>query len=163
QGDLFLASRHAYISGTPQRGDLIVFNTPERVPFVKRVIGLPGDKVQMKEGVLYLNDEPVERKEIEPFPIVHGLPMGTDPQFIETLPGGKSYATLSHGGRSILESTGVYQVANGCLFVMGDNRPNSHDSRMPDMSCVAEEDVVGKVWLRYWNGRTRSLVLEYPE
>jgi signal peptidase I len=162
-GDLFLASRRAYDFAPPQRGDLIVFSAMGGTPFVKRVIGLPGDRVQLKDGVLYLNDEPVEREEIEPFPIVHGLPMGSYPRFVETLPGGKSYAVLGSNGQSILDSTGLYRVADDCFFVLGDHRSNSHDSRMPDMGCVTEEDILGKVWLRYWNGRTQSLAFDHLE
>ncbi|MDX5365083.1 MAG: signal peptidase I, partial [Alphaproteobacteria bacterium] len=163
QGDRILASRRAYDFAAPQRGDLIIFTAMGGVPFIKRVAGLPGDKVQIVDGVLYLNGEPVERVEIEPFPIVHGLPMGSYPQYIETLPGGKSYAVISDSGRSLLESTGVYEVAENCLFVLGDNRPNSNDSRMDLIGCVAEEDVIAKVWLRYWNGRTQTLTIEYLE
>lgn len=163
QGDFIFASRRAYDFATPQRGDLIVFNAMGGTPFVKRVVGLPGDKVQMKKGVLHLNGEPVVRKETVPFPFETGTRQRDVPQFIETMPGGRSHATLDLHTDSVWDETGVYDVTAGCYFVLGDNRDNSHDSRVPDMSCVAEDDVVGKVWLRYWNGRTRSPVLDYPE
>jgi signal peptidase I len=115
----------------PRRGDIIVFKKPSdgRTDVIKRLIGLPGDKVQVVEGQLRINGAPVRRQwvstQIEA-PFGEMMPVG---RFKETLPGGKAYLTNGYGAATPGGNTGVYVVPAGCYFMMGDNRDNSLDSR----------------------------------
>ena len=105
----------------PARGDVVVFRWPgdPAKVWVKRVIGLPGDRVQMRAGRLWINGE------IVPQQAEGGA------RFLETLPGGHAHAIYKHGPGQPLDDTPEVLVPQGRLFVMGDNRDNSADSRIP--------------------------------
>ena len=137
--------------GAPERGDIVVFKWPRdnRTDYIKRVIGLPGDRIQMIQGVLHINgtaarDVEVERGELE------GM-FGAQPviRARETLPGGETFMIQDFGyNASDLDNTAVFEVPAGHYFMMGDNRDNSIDSRVPvetrGVGLVPEENLVGK-------------------
>lgn len=132
----------------PHRGDVVVFKVPtdNRTDFIKRLIGLPGDKIQMKHGVLYINGTAVPRVRVEDF--VRRDELGNVqriPQYRETLPNGISYNTLDLIDESVTDNTGVYVVPPDHYFFMGDNRDNSNDSRVQSaVGFVPYENLVGK-------------------
>jgi signal peptidase I len=146
----------------PPRGDVVVFRHGED-DFIKRVIGLPNDRVQVTAGVLYINDKPVERRQLADF-IGHDpcrrAPPDAPPvrvaQWRETLPNGVSYNTLQCGRAGAADNTGVYTVPAGHFFMMGDNRENSVDSRFPDVGYVPLDKLVGRaqVIFLFVTGRT---------
>jgi signal peptidase I len=141
----------------PERGDIIVFKMPNpespeyMQDFIKRVIGLPGDRIQMLNGVLYINDKPVPKVRAgdyigkDQFDILRPIP-----RYRETLPNGKSYFVLDAVQNSNEDNTQVFVVPPGHYFMMGDNRDNSDDSRL-SVGFVPAEDLVGKAEFRFFS------------
>lgn len=131
---------------TPKRGDIAVFRLPTdpSINYVKRIIGLPGDKIRVKSGVVYINDQEV-KKVNDGFFKDENFDMDVEiSQFLETLPEGKIIKTLDQRD-SPQDTTGIYQVPQGHYFMMGDNRDNSQDSRFPELvGYVPEENLVGR-------------------
>jgi signal peptidase I len=152
-GDALLASKYPYgygtaslpmqitlpetgrvFEGTPKRGDVVVFRWPgdSSQAWVKRVVGLPGDRIQMRQGQLFINDHPATLKQ-------DGVTEAEDDngnverayRYIETLPNGVSHAILKLRDNGRLDNTPEVTVPAGKLFVLGDNRDNSADSRVP--------------------------------
>ena len=131
----------------PERGDVVVFKFPKNThtDFIKRIIGLPGDKVQMKEGHLYINDVRVPRKEDGRYIIDEYLAL---PEFyhkyVETLPNGVQHQIIElSDNERIVDNTEVFEVPEDSYFVMGDNRDRSDDSRI-SVGFVPKENLVGK-------------------
>ena len=130
----------------PERGDIIVFKPTrnDSIRFVKRVIGIPGDKVQMIEGELYLNDQKVKRRQIENFFDYESK--RNIARYIETLPSGKEHEILIDNlSNKLSYNTPVYYVPDDQFFVMGDNRNNSFDSRFSEIGLIPTENIVGRV------------------
>ena len=133
-------------SDAPERGDVVVFKYPRdnRTDFIKRVIGLPGDKIKLEEGRLYINGKRVEREQIEDFVIRND--MGNAEryrQYIETLPNGVEHRILEISDHEDNDDFSEVEVPQGSYFMMGDNRDRSDDSRV-NVGFVPEENLVGK-------------------
>jgi len=132
--------------GKPERGDVAVFKFPPNpsLDYIKRVIGLPGDRVQMKGGQLFINGQAVPREKVGQIdnPDITEVDRPVD-VWRETLPNGVSYDTLDLTPNSIGDDTREYVVPDGHYFMMGDNRDNSTDSRFT-VGFVPEDHLVGR-------------------
>ena len=155
------------LADQPERGDVVIFKAPPEndTDYIKRVIGLPGDTVQMIGGQLQLNGKPVPKVRLTDFEIAvspntdclalqfratgkDGAPVCRYPQYRETLPGGRSYAVLDVGAEP-QDDTPAVVVPEGSVFLMGDNRDNSMDSRFPaveggGIGIVPQANLVGR-------------------
>lgn len=155
-----------FSSADPEYGDLVVFRTAKNasLDYIKRVVGLPGDRVQMRQGQLFLNDKPVTRvalKDASPAAACGGDGGVRVKRWRETLPNGASYVTYDCIDNGYLDNTSVFQVPPGHFFALGDNRDNSTDSRMIwTFGMVPMDNLVGKVTRIFWsldeNGRLRG-------
>ncbi|MEP3332454.1 signal peptidase I [Sedimentitalea sp.] len=164
----------------PERGDVVVFRHPvSGRDFIKRLVGLPGDKIQVNGGVLSINDQPVQLTEDGVFTETYAPqgPQGSRPRcsngpvgpgavcekqrLIETFPDGNSHDILEIGNQG-LDNTGVYLVPEGHYFFMGDNRDNSMDSRVPQsaggVGFVPYENLIGRADRIMFSSAGRSML-----
>ena len=129
----------------PERGDVAVFRQPrnESVDYIKRIIGLPGDRIQVKSGILHINGEPVKRKREADFVLDSGRVVR---QYTEILPNGREHRIIETGGDvHHNDNTQEYLVPEGHYFAMGDNRDNSQDSRfLGAVGYVPAENLIGR-------------------
>lgn len=132
-GDHFMAEKGYFLAHAPARGDLAIFKLPSnlRIDYIKRVIGLPGDTIQMIGGRLHINGIAAHRERIQDAIETIGAAKVLMPQYIETLPEGRSYRIREErGDDGLLDNTPPYKVPPEHYFVLGDNRDNSMDSRI---------------------------------
>jgi signal peptidase I len=140
---------------SPQRGDVVVFRLPrdDSTDYIKRVIGLPGDRIQMVDGVLHINGQAVKRERAEDY-------VGTEDgpgvkrirRYKETLPNGVVYHTLDLTENSFYDNTPVYNVPADNYFMMGDNRDNSTDSRvLSQVGYVPIDNIVGRAEIIFFS------------
>jgi signal peptidase I len=133
----------------PQRGDIVVFKLPRdnKTDYIKRLIGLPGDRIQMIANRLHINGQPVDDVVVSQSQIEDVFGPRPVTRLRETLPGGKSFSIQDFGPGGEVDDTGVYIVPAGHYFMMGDNRDNSVDSRYDQNSgvgLVPAENLIGK-------------------
>jgi signal peptidase I len=136
----------------PKRGDVVVFKLPRdpSIDYIKRLIGLPGDKIQMRQGILYINGVPVDRDKLD-----HVAPIGNPPEnavdYLEHLPQGPAHVIRKLGNDEPLDNTEVFTVPPHNYFFMGDNRDNSLDSRTTNVGFVPEENLVGRAQFLFFS------------
>jgi len=143
-------------SAEPARGDVVVFRLPKdgATDYVKRVVGLPGDRIQMKDGALYINGAPVVRERLADFTDadVCGSGTGSVKRWRETLPNGVSYETLDCVDNGFYDNTNVYTVPGGSFFMLGDNRDNSTDSRvLSAVGYIPLQNIVGRAGMIFFS------------
>jgi signal peptidase I len=149
------------LASEPKRGDVVVFRLPTntRIDYIKRIIGMPGDHVQMKHSRLYINGELVEqtrRGEVNVISMTGEVkPV---PRFEEVLPGGRSHITLDQTPDGNLDNTEEFVVPEGHYFMMGDNRDDSADSRYRDSDGTA---LVGFVPFENFIGRAEIIAVSW--
>jgi signal peptidase I len=167
EGDYIVVSKYAYgwsrhsipfspplfhgrvFERAPKRGDIVVFKLPRdtKIDYIKRVIGLPGDRIQVRGGVVYINGERVPRVQTATVHEVGDFAERDVARFRETLPEGRTIMVNDYGTGEPLDDTTVMVVPEGHYFMMGDNRDNSMDSRLDastGVGFVPAEDLVGK-------------------
>lgn len=151
----------------PERGDVVVFKFPPNpaLDYIKRVVGLPGDRIQMKEGALFINGTAVPREKVGQIdnPDITEVNRPVD-VYRETLPNGVSYDTLDLTPDSIGDNTREFVVPEGHFFMMGDNRDNSTDSRF-NVGFVPGENLVGRANIIFFsiaNGASPLEIWKWP-
>ena len=155
----FWVSKRAYDEAGPQRGDLVVFHWTDG-DYVKRVVAIPDDKVQMLGGQLFLNGKIVVRQRTpdvemaDEYGVVRPIR-----QYQETLPSGRSYKTLDLVDNSPQDNTPVFAVPAGAYVVLGDNRDSSNDSRL-DVGFVPRANIVGEIEVKFADRRHKTMIWE---
>lgn len=142
----------------PKRGDIIVFRLPSnpRIDYIKRLVGLPGDTVQVREGLVYINGEVLARSPLDVWGDVNdeNNKVESIPRFKEILPEGKEIHILKQRKYGTADDTKLFVVPEGHYFFMGDNRDNSVDSRFDEVGFVPEENIVGRAEMIFFSAST---------
>ncbi len=139
----------------PERGDVVVFKLPTdgSTDYIKRIVGLPGDEIQVRGGVLHINGERVKRERLGDYVYkdTRGIFHNTA-RYLETLPGGVSHEIIEESDTFPADNTAVYKVPADHFFAMGDNRDNSRDSRfLMDVGFIPKENLVGRAEVLFFS------------
>ena len=139
------------ISSIPERGDVVVFRLPSDVSidYIKRVVGLPGDRIQVVGGILHINGKQVSRRQIGENEISSGITKMRAVLYEETYPDGHKHVIQELRDDLNFDNTPVFTVPDGHLFMMGDNRDDSADSRY--WGFVPENGILGEALFAYFS------------
>jgi signal peptidase I len=142
----------------PERGDIVVFKLPvdNQTDYIKRIVGLPGERIQMIAGVLHIDGAALKKEAAGTYDNADGEAygnVGNIPIYRETMPNGVSYMVLDAEPNGPGDNTPEYVVPDGHYFMMGDNRDNSLDSRYEQVAYVPYENLIGPAVLIFWNSR----------
>ncbi len=146
EGKLF---KGKYFKKIPKRGDVVVFKTPEnnRTDYIKRIIGLPGDKIKLTDGQIIINNSNIYKKKIKEFIDTDNNQIsvnnGRRRQYLEFF-FDKEIKVLDLADNTFADNTNVFEVPDNNFFVMGDNRDNSQDSRFVTVGFIPSENIIGK-------------------
>ena len=138
----------------PKRGDIVVFRLPAdtQVNYIKRLIGLPGDEIQVKGGRLYINGAEIQRDYLDDYAYLDvGGNLVAGKRYKQTLPSGVSFNILEESDNGWADNTPVYKVPEGYYFMMGDNRDHSQDSRFQAVGAVPFENLIGPASRLMWS------------
>ena len=142
------------LASEPERGDVVVFKKPSdnATDYIKRLVGLPGDRLQVIEGVLHINGEPVVREKAGQATDKDLFSIRTFEAYRETLPNGRQHMIWEASDNDHLDNTPEDMVPEGHFFFMGDHRDNSRDSRvLYDVGYVPLENLVGRAEFLFWH------------
>jgi signal peptidase I len=151
----------------PERGDVVVFKLPRdnATDYIKRIVGLPGDRIQVTDGVLIINGVAVKRERVGDFVETNAYGKSRRiAQFMETLPNGRRYETLDIDFQGSHDNTEVFVVPEGHYFAMGDNRDNSLDSRVPaergGVGFIPAENLIGRAEIIFFSTSGAAAIWE---
>lgn len=145
-----------------ERGDVVVFKKPtdNKTDYIKRIVGLPGDEIQMVDGVLHINGEPVERQRLGSGSVEEDGYSRDVTEYEETLPNGVDHLIWEIGDDRFLDRTEVFDVPEGQFFAMGDNRDSSQDSRTPEVGFIPFENLIGRAEFIFFSHRGDAEIWE---
>ena len=139
----------------PERGDVAVFKLPtdNKTDYIKRMIGMPGDRIQVVDGLLHINGKPVKREKVATRTVTrYGTHEVKVTEYRETLPNGRQHLIWEEGDNEPLDNTQVYVVPQGHFFAMGDNRDRSQDSRvLSQVGFVPFENLIGEAQFLFYS------------
>jgi signal peptidase I len=148
-GDYFLAQRYGR-NQMPQRGDLVIFHHPRdrQLDYFKRLVGLPGDRVELRRGDLYVNGVMLERQHVGTWQSAAGGPAEI---YVETTLDGRHYRIAKSELERVVDNVPEIVIPAGRYYVLGDNRDNSIDSRDPNTGFIGQDDIIGRAYTVWWS------------
>lgn len=155
-------------SKLPKRGDVVVFRNEKDNDqnYIKRIIGFPGDTVELKSGIVYINEKPLELKEAGDYSMIENGDYVTYKKYMEVLPEGKEHVIIKRFefGKGGLDNVGPFVVPDGNYFMMGDNRDNSQDSRVVEkVGFVPLQNIMGRAEIIFFSSSCKLFeVLKWP-
>ena len=149
---------------SPKRGDIIVFRKPgdETIDYIKRLVALPNDSVQVKNGVLYINKKMVERTKSNVGIMKNNF--GDEKiftQYKETFDGLNFHEIIEASDQDLFDDTIEFKVPDNHFFFMGDNRDNSRDSRSPEVGFVPKRNLIGKAQIIFFSHNSSASIFEF--